>query len=88
MVDHDALLSWPLDKVTTAHGYICEKCGKREAVFHSTASMNEALQKLAQYQPTHKKFAFLFAKAVRKAEGINRRGEKHGARRRYHMAPP
>lgn len=88
MVDYDGLASWPLDKIVTAHGYVCEKCGKREAVFHSTASFDEAMRKLNRYPTTHPKFAFLFAKAVRKAEGINRRGENYGARKRPDLATP
>jgi hypothetical protein len=88
MVDYDALASWPLDKIVTVHGYVCEKCGNREAVFHSTASFEDAMRKLKRYLPSHPKFAFLFAKAVRKAEGINRRGENYGARKRTDMATP
>lgn len=87
MVDYDALARRPLDKIVTVHGYVCEKCGKWEAVFHSTVSFEEAMRKLNRYPPTHPKYAFLFAKAVRKAEGINKRGENYGARKRTDMAP-
>lgn len=88
MVDFDRLASRPLDKIVTAHGYVCEKCGNWEAIYHSTASMDEALRKLSRYAPGHPKFAFLFAKAVRKAEGLNRRGDNYGARKRPDMATP
>ena len=75
MVDYENLASWPLDKVMTAYGYVCEKCGNREAVFHSTTSMQEALRKLRETPAQKPRHAFLFAKALRKAEGLNRRGD-------------
>lgn len=85
MVDYERLASRPLDKITTAMGFLCEKCGNWEAVFHSTASMQEAMMKLTRYSPAHPKFAFLFAKAVRKAEGLNQRGDGNGASKRPNM---
>lgn len=88
MVDYEHLTSWPLDKVITAQGYVCEKCGEREAVFHSSDSMKESLRKLQTCPPSKPKFQFLFGKALRKAEGLNRRGEQDGARKRSDLATP
>jgi len=88
MVDYEHLASWPLDKVITAQGYVCEKCGEREAVFHSSDSMQESLRRLKACPPSKPRFSFLFAKALRKAEGLNRRGENDGARKRPNLASP
>jgi hypothetical protein len=84
MVDMEKLESWPLDNLTAARGYTCENCGSREAISYSTASMEAAMKHLMQMRRTHKKFPYYFAKAVRKAEGINKRS-KHGTRGHLHL---
>lgn len=86
MVDFGNLLQWPLDGLITAHGFICS-CGAREAVSYSTPSLREAERKLNRYSPNQPQYRHLFAKLLRKAEGVNRRGALlHGAIERPHMA--
>lgn len=82
----DRLESWPLDKLTTARGFTCEKCKCREVISYSTTSLEEALNRLVQMRPAHRKFLYYFRKAVRKAEGINRRS-KDGTRGHTNLAP-
>lgn len=87
MVALDRLSEWPLDNLMTAQGFTCAFCGAREAVSYSTPSLREAERKLNRYPPGHPQFRFLFAKLLRKAEGINRRGAVlNGAIQYSHMA--
>jgi len=87
LVNMENLLSWPLaDKFTTAQGFVCSKCGMREAILYTTASLEAAMRKLMRYPPGHKQFAYQLLKTVRKAEGIRVRGEAHGAFRNQNMA--
>lgn len=80
MVDMDGLESWTIDNLTTARGFTCKNCGNRETISYSTASLEDAYQRLMQMRTTHRKFPYYFGKALRKALGINKRS-KHGARR-------
>lgn len=86
MVDFANLSKRPIDGVLSQLGFVCEKCGTREAVLYTDASLEEALRKLTQYPPGHRKFHYLFAKAVRKVESVQRRGEAHGAFQGSHVA--
>lgn len=88
MVDLENLVQRPLDKIVTAQGYICRNCGTWEAILHRTASLDEAERKLARYQPGQTQFEFHFRKLVRKLQGLNERGEHHGAFQRKDMASP
>ena len=79
MIDLDNLESWPLDKVMNAKGFSCRYCGMRNVVGYTTVSLEEQMRKLTRYSPDHPKFSFLFRKTLRKAEGVNLRGEAlHG----------
>jgi len=71
-VDPDSLARRPLDKLMTAEEFVCEKCGKREAVWFSTFSLEAALDKL----PGRNNLPYYFSKVLKKAQGINERGEK------------
>ena len=73
MVDLDNLLTWPVDKVISAEGFLCG-CGKKEAVSFMTVSLKDKMRKLLRYPPEHAKFAYKFGKLLKKAEGVNRRG--------------
>lgn len=75
MVDFENLSIWPIDKLFSAKGFRCEKCGMMEAVAFSTISLEEQLQKMLRYAPEHPKFPFLFQRALRKAKGVYSRGE-------------
>ena len=74
LVDLEKLELWPMDKLFSAEGFICEKCGTREAVRYVTPSLREAETKLTRYRPGQAQFKFLFAKLFRKALGVNERG--------------
>ena len=84
-MDMDRLESWPLDNLTTARGFTCEKCKSREAISYSTPLFEEALKRLTQLRPGHRKFMYHFRKALLRAEAINRRN--NGTRGHLHMAP-
>ena len=75
MVDFEKLESWPLDRLITAEGYQCKHCGTMEAVAYCTVSLQKQYINLLRYAPEHNKFSFLFARALRKAEGVFIRGE-------------
>ncbi len=75
MVDLDSLLILPVSKIVSAEVFECEFCGKMEAVSFMTVSLESKMRKLLNTPPTKKKFLFLFKKTLKKAEGVNRRGE-------------
>jgi len=75
MVDLDNLLAWPVDKVVSAEGFLC-KCGNEEVVAFRTISLRDKMRKLLQYPPEHSKYSFLFGKVLKKAEGVNKRGDR------------
>ena len=86
MVDLDNLLTWPVDKVISAEGFQCEFCEMMEAVCFTTVSLQDKMRTLLRYPPEHKKHPFLFGKVLKKAEGVNRRGEAvYGALKRKNM---
>lgn len=87
MVDMERLDTWVIDKLTSARGYTCEKCGSREAISYVTLSLQEAFRRLLGMGPRHKKYPYYFARAVRKAEGINKRGS-NGACGHSNLASP
>lgn len=70
MVDLEHLAEWQVDKLITAQGFICEKCGKWQAVYAVSVSLREAEKKLFRYSPTHSRFQFHFAKLLRKVSGV------------------
>lgn len=84
MVDMDSLERWPLDQLLAARGFTCRNCRSREAISYSTPLLDEALKRLTQMRPAHRKFPYYFGKALRRAESINRR--THGALEHKDMA--
>lgn len=86
MIDVEHLAEWPISNVLTARGFTCDSCETREAVSYTNVSVREALRKLVQYRPGHRKFQFLFAKILRRMEGTQQRGEAHGALEDPHVA--
>lgn len=86
MVDFANLSKRPIDKIINQKGFICGKCGTWEAVLYTNASLDEALRKLAQCPPGRKR-QYLFAKAIRRGESVQRRGEAHGALQVPDVAP-
>jgi hypothetical protein len=75
MIDLENLSERPLDGLISVREFQCESCGTWEAVSYRTISLIEQMRKLMRYPPQHPKFGFLFSKVLRKAEGVNRRGE-------------
>ena len=73
MVDVEHLISWPLDRIVTARGFVCERCGDREAISYSNSSLEEALRQLTRVSAGDRYFGHYFGKALAKAEAINRR---------------
>lgn len=84
MVDFGRLISWPADHGLRARGFVCERCGAREAVLLTNASLDEAMRKLKLCPPGNRKFNYLFAKAIRGMERM--RGEGNGGIRRQDLA--
>jgi len=68
--------------------FTCDNCGMREAIAHRTASLSEAERKLTRQRPGSSQFQWQFQKLVRKAEGLNARGELHGALKHKDVAFP
>lgn len=87
MVDFEHLSVWPIDKIMSVQGFVCQGCRSREAILYVTASLEEAMRKLLRYPPGHRQFKLLMAKCVRKAEGLRLRGEANGTFQRPDMAP-
>lgn len=86
MVDFTHLQERPVDNTISQLGFVCENCRTWEAVLYMDASLREALRKLTQYPPGHRKFPYLWTKALRKVESVRRRGEAHGSFQRQDMA--
>lgn len=76
MIDLGNLPERRLDNLISVKEFQCEACGIWVAVAYRTVSLMEQMRKLMLYPPGHPKFKFLFAKVLRKAEGVNQRGEK------------
>jgi hypothetical protein len=88
MIDLEKLAERPLDRLVSVREFRCEKCGMWQAVCFRTVSLMEQIRKLMRYPPQHPKFGFLFARVLRKAGGVNQRGELiYGEIRRKDMAP-
>src|SRR5574342_283659 len=83
LVDLESLSEWPLNKLFTAEGFVCENCGTREAVRYVTPSLLEAETRLTRYRPGQAQFQFLFGKLLRKAVGVNERGASLWRERMY-----
>lgn len=67
MIDLLALESKPVDKIVSARGFCCKKCGEWQAVSYTSTSLREAESKLARYTPRHEQFMFLFKRLLHKA---------------------
>ena len=68
MVDLMHMESRSLSKLVTVEGFTCEACKGWEAVFRTTASLNDAMKKLSN-RPT----PYKFEKVLKKAEAIQER---------------
>ena len=77
LIDLGRLGKRPITGMVSALGFVCGKCHEWQTVFHTTRSLDEAINQLENIPIDHPKFQFLFAKVLRKAEGVNQRGT-HG----------
>ena len=73
IVDISTLDTRPVTKVVNAEGYECSNCGIWEPVFYMTVSLKEKLARLDRTAVGHKKFNYLFGKALKKAENLRSR---------------
>jgi hypothetical protein len=87
MVDFERLSIWPIDKILTARGFVCVECQRREAILITNASLEEAMRNLMRYPPGHRKFQYLLARCIKKAEALRLRGETDGTLQHKNMAP-
>jgi hypothetical protein len=76
VIDLDNLESRPLDKLMTVHGFRCGFCGGWEAVKFETISLRDAFTALLKISVTRRDYLFHFARALRKAEGVQKRGRE------------
>lgn len=72
MIDWSGLEVRPASKLISVEGFTCQYCERWEAVFYTTQSLMALLERLEEMKPTHKNFAYYFAKTLKKAEGIQR----------------
>jgi len=63
------------------------KCGTWEAILITDASLEASMRNLLRYPPGHRKFQYLMAKCIRKAEALRMRGETDGPFQHQNMAP-
>lgn len=73
MVDMDNLDGKPISKIVTELGFSCAKCDAWVKVSYTTMSLDTALERVARIPTDNKSFHFHFAKALKKAEGIQER---------------
>ncbi len=78
-MDFEHLSAWPIDKITTARGFVCGKCSRREAISYTNSSLEEIMRKLRRYSPGQRQYAYLLFKAIRRAEALKLRGECNGS---------
>lgn len=79
MVDLESLEIRPISKLFLVEFFICEHCECEEAVFYTTPLFEESLRKLDNMHPFNTSFLYHFAKALKRAEELQRKGmELHG----------
>lgn len=89
MVDLERLSKRPIDKIVTARGFVCGKCGSWEAISFTNSSLEEIMRKLTRYSPDQRQFRHLLLKAFKRAEALTLRGrECNGSSKRQNLAPP
>jgi len=76
MVDMERLQYQPIDKVGERLGTTCTNCVTWVTVSYTTRSLEDALKKLASRSIKSAGYHYHFAKALRKAEGVQ---EKYGS---------
>ena len=80
MIDYENLTSRPLGKLYTEYGYSCKACGNWKPCLISSRQLDEKLRKLTEMSPDHPSFPYHFAKAVKRAQEVNKRARSvHGS---------
>ena len=72
----DKLPRRPISKLYSVEEYICKACGKHAPCFFTTVQLLDGMRKLETMRPDHPSFRYHFAKTLKRAEEIQRRGEK------------
>ena len=73
MVDMETLDKKPVDKIASALGLHCSRCGAWITVHYTTASLEEAKEKLMRRSTASMKFPYHFGRVMKKAEAIQER---------------
>lgn len=73
MIDWLNLEARPVSKLLWVEGYTCQDCQRWKPLFYSNRLLDESMKKLTSMPPTHKSFAYLLSKAVRRAADIQLR---------------
>ena len=76
MQDMAKLPRRPISKLYSVEEFICKACGKRKPCFFTTVQLLDGMRKLETMRPTHPSFWYHFLKTLKRAEEIQRRGEK------------
>lgn len=61
------------------------QCGTREAILFTNAALEAAMRNLLRYPPGHRKYHYLLAKCIRKAEALRMRGDTDGTLQHQNM---
>jgi len=78
MVDLESMPRRNITKILQVEGFYCGVCGAWNDYFLITPSLSEQMVKLSRISVTHRNYPYYFAKAVRKASGIQKRTGDHG----------
>ena len=73
MVDMESLESQPVDKVVSRLGTRCINCDTWITISYTTRLLEDALKKLASRSTNSAGYHYHFAKALKKAEGVQER---------------
>lgn len=76
MINLQSLESRPLSKIYAVEGFTCKHCERWEVVFYMTVALQESLRKLEKQHPFNTSFKYHFAKTLKRAMEIQRRGRE------------
>jgi hypothetical protein len=76
MLDWNNIPSRPLGKLYFVEEFYCSTCQQREPVWFTTVQLLDGMRKLETMRPDHPSFWYHFVKTLKRAEEIQRRGEK------------
>lgn len=73
VVDHEKLETRRIG-LYTVYVFFCERCKQWKPVWFEEVSLSDAMRKLEAMKPSRKDFRFRFAKTLRRAVDIQKRG--------------